>query len=69
MKPREPIVELRETRLYAALKVQSDDFAERIEMFVRTVAPILATTIQHFPYYTRHDAHHAFGDFMLARKA
>lgn len=60
MQVRDPIVELHDTRLYSALASTDQEYAERITRFVGTVAPILATTERHFPYFTRHDAHHGF---------
>lgn len=60
MRVRDPIVELHETRFYRALAESDQEYAERITRFVGTIAPILATTEHHFPYYTRHDAHHGF---------
>ena len=60
MQIRDSLIELRETTLYGALKKQDDDYAERIERFVTGITPIMVTTVQHFPYYTRHDAHHGF---------
>lgn len=60
MQIRDSLTELRETSLYGALKRQDDDYAERIERFVAGIAPVMAMTVQHFPFYTRHDAHHGF---------
>lgn len=60
MQPRDPIDELHDTQLYIALSAIDAEYAERITTFVAAIAPILATTQQHFPYYTRHDAHHGF---------
>lgn len=60
MEVRDPITELHDTRLYSALASTDNDYAQRITRFVGAIAPILATTERHFPYYTRHDAHHGF---------
>lgn len=60
MQVRDPIVELQETGLFKALDVADKEYAERISLFVKGVAPILDSTKDHFPYYTRHDAHHGF---------
>lgn len=60
MQVRNPIVELHDTRLYRVLVDTDSDYASRITTFVEVIAPILATTERHFPYYTRHDAHHGF---------
>jgi hypothetical protein len=60
MQIRDSLIELRETLLYGALKRQDSGYAERIERFVTGITPIMATTVQHFPFYTRHDAHHGF---------
>lgn len=60
MNVREPIAELHDTLLYSALASTDQEYAHRITRFVVAIAPILATTERHFPYYTRHDAHHGF---------
>lgn len=60
MRVGDPLAELHSTRLYVYLAKQSPEYATRITTFVAAVAPILATTSQYFPYYTRHDAHHGF---------
>lgn len=60
MRVRDPKEELLDTQLYKALSNLSGELAEKIEVFVSKIAPVLATTIQHFPYYTRHDANHGF---------
>jgi hypothetical protein len=57
---KDPVVELRETDLYSSLLRDSPDFAARIERLVAGLAPLLASTVRHFPYYTRHDAHHGY---------
>ncbi|MCB4360406.1 HD domain-containing protein [Quatrionicoccus australiensis] len=57
---RDPIEELKSTRVFSHLSSQSPEYADRAAQFVEIIAPILATTIQHFPLYTRHDAHHGF---------
>ncbi|EIM00458.1 hypothetical protein UUC_13253, partial [Rhodanobacter denitrificans] len=54
------VEELHSTVLYAHLRRQNEEYARRITMFVESIAPILATVRTHFPYYTRHDAHHGF---------
>lgn len=60
MRVRDPLEELHETRPYKTLVGLSVELAEKIEVFVSKIAPILATTIRYFPYYTRHDANHGF---------
>ncbi|SPJ25377.1 HD domain-containing protein [Palleronia abyssalis] len=60
MEIREPLVELRSTRLFQRLVELDAALAEKAAHFLKVVAPILATTATHFPYYTRHDAHHGF---------
>ncbi len=60
MQPRDPISELHDTRLYQLLFTIDREYADRITRFVNGIAPILANTQRHFPYYTRHDAHHGF---------
>jgi len=56
----DPTVELRSTLLFQTLQQADPPAADRILQFVAEVAPVLATTIRHFPYYTRHDAHHGY---------
>ncbi len=57
---KDPVLELRETLLYVTLLREDADYASRIEQFVASLAPVLASTVRHFPYYTRHDAHHGY---------
>lgn len=58
MSIKDPVEELQETSLFKSLRVSDEGYADRIIKFVDGIAPILANTIRHFPYYTRHDAHH-----------
>lgn len=60
MQVNDPISELHSTKLYQVLASCDSEYAERITRFVREVAPLLATTERHFPYFTRHDAHHGY---------
>lgn len=60
MEVRDPVEELRSTRVFGHLASQSTQYAERAIRFLQAIAPILATTSRHFPLYTRHDAHHGF---------
>lgn len=60
MKIEDPISELHSTRPYMRLVELDSEYAEKATIFLQNIAPVLATTIQHFPYYTRHDAHHGF---------
>src|SRR6202795_4785402 len=60
MQIRDPLEELHDTQLYKRLAELSPEFAERIDVFVSKIAPILATTLRYFPYYTRHDANQGF---------
>lgn len=60
MQPRDPIDELHDTQLYKYLTAIDSEYAEHITTFVAAIAPVLKTTQQHFPYYTRHDAHHGY---------
>ena len=60
MPVRDPVVELHDTRLYKRLSELSQDYARRITVFLSEIAPLLDTTAQHFPYYTRHDANHGY---------
>ncbi|MGG6895874.1 HD domain-containing protein [Rhizobium sp. BR 315] len=53
-----PVEDLRTTPVYAALLASDSTYAGRIETFVGELAPVLGTTVDHFPYYTRHDAIH-----------
>ncbi|PBB57963.1 ATP-binding protein [Mesorhizobium loti] len=48
------------TRLFQNLAQLDATYADRATSFLEAVAPILASTADHFPYYTRHDAHHGF---------
>jgi Histidine kinase-, DNA gyrase B-, and HSP90-like ATPase len=57
---KDPIEKLHSTGLYSCLAEQSSEYADLATKFVAGIAPILATTQQHFPLYTRHDAHHGF---------
>jgi len=60
MQPRDPLVELHETKLYCYLQSLDEDYAKRITTFVGEIAPLMATIKNYFPYYTRHDAHHGY---------
>jgi len=60
MQIRDAVEELHDTLLYKALARIDADYAERASIFVRGVTPLLATIKSHFPYFTRHDAHHGF---------
>jgi hypothetical protein len=60
MRVKDPIEELRQTLLYKKLHELSGEFAGRIEVFVSKIAPVLASTVRFFPYYTRHDANHGY---------
>lgn len=60
MQIRDPITELHDTKLYDHLRSLDQGYADRITIFVSIVAPLLATIKNHFPHYTRHDAHHGF---------
>ena len=57
---RDPVEEIKSTKVFSHLASQSPEYADRAVRFVEAIAPILATTVQHFPLYTRHDAHHGF---------
>lgn len=57
---RDPIEEVKSTKVFLHLELLSSEYASRAVRFVERIAPILATTVQHFPLYTRHDAHHGF---------
>jgi hypothetical protein len=54
------ITELKHTDLYLYLNKIDQEFAKKIELFVHKLSPILSTIKQHFPHYTRHDAHHGY---------
>ncbi|WP_164887675.1 hypothetical protein [Paenirhodobacter populi] len=51
MEIREPLDELRSTRLFQRLVELDAALAEKAAHFLQVVAPILATTAAHFPYY------------------
>ncbi len=55
-----PISELKQTELWNYLYRIDPVYAERAETFVDRIAPVLATIVDYFPYYTRHDAHHGY---------
>lgn len=57
---RDPVEEIKSTKVFLHLAAQSMEYADRAIRFVEAIAPILATTVRHFPLYTRHDAHHGF---------
>ena len=57
---RDPVEEIKSTKVFSYLASQNPEYADRAVRFVEAIAPILATTVQHFPLYTRHDAHHGF---------
>lgn len=60
MKIRNPLDELKDSELYKYLSDIDSDYSGRIVSFVEHISPILASTVNYFPYYTRHDAHHGF---------
>jgi hypothetical protein len=60
MQVKDPVEELKSTKVFRHLASQSNEYADRAVRFVEKIAPILATTVQYFPLYTRHDAHHGF---------
>lgn len=60
MQIRDPLIELHETKLYSQLVLLSNEYADRITTFVSEITPLMATIKNHFPYYTRHDAHHGY---------
>lgn len=60
MQIRDPLTELHDTKLYGRLISLDPEYAEKITTFVHGIAPLLASIKGHFPYYTRHDAHHGF---------
>jgi len=60
MKILNPLDELKGSELYKYLESIDADYSARIVSFVDAISPILATTVNYFPYYTRHDAHHGF---------
>lgn len=60
MRPKDPIEELHESRVFKRLKKICDDYAQRATRFVSEIAPVLATTSKFFPNYTRHDANHGY---------
>jgi len=59
-KVKNPITELRSTKLYTHLKQQNPTSAKKIELFVKSIVPTLSTIKDIFPLYTRHDANHSY---------
>src|ERR1019366_359081 len=57
---KEPLTELRSTDLWIYLNKIDQDYATRSLIFLENISPLLASIKDHFPYYTRHDAHHGF---------
>jgi hypothetical protein len=60
MKVENPVLELKKTKLYKELAKKHEEYAKKALSFVSCVAPVLALIEKHFPYYTRHDAHHSY---------
>ncbi len=56
----DPIEELKKTRLWNYLNSINSDFASKGVTFVRGISDLLLSIKKHFPYYTRHDAHHGY---------
>lgn len=56
----ESIAELKGTQLYNFLELLDQNLSTKCLVFVEHVSPILKSIKKHFPYYTRHDAHHSF---------
>ena len=54
------IGKLRTTKLFRLLHQEDQALADQVTTFVSKVAPVLATTVRHFPFYTRHDALHGY---------
>ncbi len=57
---RNPLEELKDTKLYQYLSEIDSEYSGRIIPFVEDVSPILSTIVNYFPHYTRHDAHHGY---------
>jgi len=49
MRPKDPIEELHESRVFKRHKKISDDYAQRATRFVSEIAPVLASTSKFFP--------------------
>jgi hypothetical protein len=60
MQIRDPIEELKTTKLFLHLDLQSPEYAEKLVTFVSAISPSLRSISTYFPYYTRHDPHHGF---------
>ncbi|MEZ6939026.1 ATP-binding protein [Aeromonas sp. S12(2024)] len=60
MRVRDPITELKETKLYTQLSSIDSEYSERITTFILAIEPIMASIKKYFPYYTRHDVHHGY---------
>jgi hypothetical protein len=54
------ILELKSTKLFSYLKSLDPDLSNKCIQFVENTAPILATIVDYFPFYTRHDANHSY---------
>ncbi|HEV8503962.1 MAG TPA: ATP-binding protein [Chitinophagaceae bacterium] len=60
MQVRNPVDELKDTRIWQYLNGIDPHYAKIASKFVETLAPILDTIKEIFPLFTRHDAHHSF---------
>lgn len=54
------IIELKSTKLFKYLNSLDIELANKCLLFVENIAPILATIVEYFPFYTRHDANHSY---------
>ena len=55
-----PTVELKKTKLWNYLYRINSGFASKAVIFVQGISDLLSSIKEHFPYYTRHDAHHGY---------
>lgn len=55
-----PVDELRSTIIWQRLNSMSQQRATQVSDFVRFIDPYLRSITNHFPLYTRHDAHHGY---------
>lgn len=60
MNIQDPIAELKSTRIWNRLNELHSDYASNVVTFVKRIIPLLENINVHFPFYTRHDAHHSY---------
>ncbi|MFC0772964.1 HD domain-containing protein [Terrimonas alba] len=60
MNAQDAVTELKSTRMWKCLNELNPKLAEQSVNFLDQIAPLLKNIKVHFPYYTRHDAHHSY---------